>query len=83
MYAEKQVIDDATELLDGEIAIRFDLPAPTEDLETQLSERPPRYWELMVTREVRGIDFESTFLVPVYHPPSDERTKRNRELVES
>jgi hypothetical protein len=76
MYADKQVIDDAAELLGGEIAIRFDLPAPTEDLETQLSERPPRYWELMVTSEVRGIDFESTLLVPVYRPPSDERERR-------
>jgi hypothetical protein len=76
MYADKQVIDDAAELLGGEIAIHFDLPAPTEDLETQLSERPPRYWELMVTSEVRGIDFESTFLVPVYRPPSDERERR-------
>jgi hypothetical protein len=45
--------------------IAFDLPADPA-LATDLTTKPPRYWELEVTSDVPGIDFGATFVVPVY-----------------
>ena len=44
--------------------LSFQLPA--EDLGTALSASPPRYWELEVKAETRGVDYVATFLLPVY-----------------
>ncbi len=46
------------------LPISFDLP--DEDLSTRLSEPPVRKWELEVKAETPGLDYEATFLVPVY-----------------
>ena len=48
-------------------AIAFDLPddAPS----TALAERPPVYWEIDIKADVPGIDYETSFLVPVYAKP--------------
>jgi hypothetical protein len=52
------------------LLFRFDLPDDPR-LSTELAGTAPRYWELVVTSAVPGIDFAATFLVPVYaslHP---------------
>jgi len=48
-----------------QIPINFTLPEG-EQYKTELSKRPPRYWELELKAETPGIDFMKTFLVPVY-----------------
>ena len=48
-----------------QIPLKFDLPEG-EQYRTELSNRPPRYWELELKAETPGIDFSKTFLVPVY-----------------
>ena len=50
---------------DAGVPVTFLLP-PSKDLSTSLSERPPRYWELKVEADTPGVDYEATFLVPVY-----------------
>jgi hypothetical protein len=45
--------------------VAFELPADPA-LATDLTTKPPRYWELEVTSDVPGIDFGATFVVPVY-----------------
>lgn len=51
----------------GALPISFRLP--DGDYETRLSTRPPRYWELMVKADKPGLDFNVTFLLPVYGRP--------------
>ncbi len=46
------------------IPVRFDIP--DGDLGTTLLADPARKWELHARTELPGLDFEATFLVPVY-----------------
>jgi hypothetical protein len=66
IYADRQHVK-ARDAAAGR-ATRFALsfPLPEGELETQLSARPARYWELEVKSETPGVDFNATFLVPVY-----------------
>lgn len=48
-----------------EIEIDFQIPDNTEWV-TALSGQPVRYWELVVESEQPGIDFKTTFPLPVY-----------------
>ena len=49
----------------GEVAIAFDLP--DEPLwANRLGELPIRYWELAVDAEAPGVDFATSFVLPVY-----------------
>jgi hypothetical protein len=52
----------------GGLSLSFGLPADPR-LGTELSAPYPRYWELAVKGEAPGVDFASTFLVPVYAMP--------------
>jgi hypothetical protein len=47
------------------IPVRFELPADPA-LATDLTAKPPRYWELEVSSDVPGLDLRATFVVPVY-----------------
>jgi hypothetical protein len=49
----------------SELEIAFDLPDKTEWI-TELSGTPVRYWELVVESEQPGIDYRTTFPLPVY-----------------
>ena len=46
------------------LELKFTLPE--NGLDTRLSERPPRYWEMELLAETTGIDFRAFFLLPVY-----------------
>jgi hypothetical protein len=49
---------------DEPIAVAFDLPADAPS--TQLAEKFPTYWELVIRIKLRGIDYFGEFLMPVY-----------------
>lgn len=50
---------------DGGFAFHFDLPP--DALTSALSERPARFWQLVVNSDdVPGVDYKASFLVPVY-----------------
>ena len=50
---------------DGGFAFHFDVPADAAS--SALSERPARFWQLVVkSDDVRGVDYKASFLVPVY-----------------
>ncbi len=69
MWAEARKVAPAG-LAGSGLQLSFDLPGDP-GLGTDLSATPPRYWELSVKGEAPGVDFASTFLVPVYaHPGS-------------
>jgi len=69
MWADARRVD-AAGLAGRGLQLSFVLPRDP-GLGTDLSATPPRYWELSVKGEVPGVDFASTFLVPVYaHPGS-------------
>ena len=51
----------------AEVPISFDLPADPE-LANRLGEAPVRYWELVVEAEEPGVDFATSFVLPVYAP---------------
>jgi hypothetical protein len=46
------------------VELRYDLPADARP--TQLSGDKPLYWELEVKLDLPGLDFNETYLVPVY-----------------
>ncbi len=63
------VIDDVRAQLggigtEGQIPIAFLIPEDGED--TNVSDRPARFWDLEVRGEARGVDFVHRFAVPVY-----------------
>jgi hypothetical protein len=49
--------------LEPEVAVGFELP---EEPANSLEEPPVRYWELLVEAEEPGVDFATTFVLPVY-----------------
>ena len=51
-----------------EVKVAFDLPDDPE-LANRLGETPIRYWELAVDAEAPGVDFSTTFVLPVYREP--------------
>lgn len=50
---------------DESLRIKFDLPSSGKP--TNLISSPPMYWEVEVTAEVKGVDYDVLFLVPVYN----------------
>lgn len=66
-YREEQDPSVTAEM--EEIPLRFELPA-LEEWTTQLSGKPVRYWELVVEAAARGVDFRTTFPLPVYPRPA-------------
>ncbi len=67
IYADERTLDpEAGGSADpSEMRIAFPLPKG-EAFDTALQQRPPRYWELVVTAETPGVDYAATFLVPIY-----------------
>ncbi len=51
----------------AEVPVAFDLP-DDPGLENRLAGTPVRYWELAVEAEEPGVDFETSFVLPVYAP---------------
>ena len=52
--------------VDAAAALPVTFELPDADLGSKLYDMPKRKWELTVVAEVPGVDFEETFLVPVY-----------------
>ncbi len=50
--------------MSGPVHLRFQLPR--NGLATRLSDRPPRYWQLALQGEAKGLDFAASFLLPIY-----------------
>lgn len=65
-YRETKKVEPAR--LETEVPVEFDLP-DREEWVTELSGQPVRYWELLVEAEVPGVDFKTTFPLPVYADP--------------
>ena len=51
--------------LQPEVSIQFELPE-NEDWVNRISGTPVRYWELHIAAEAVGVDFESSWPLPVY-----------------
>ena len=49
----------------GKLSIEWNLPGDLEFVST-LSERPARFWELEVKADTPGVDYHSSFLLPIY-----------------
>jgi hypothetical protein len=47
-----------------EVALRYELPADAQS--TNLGAQNPLFWELEVKLDLPGLDFDETYLVPVY-----------------
>jgi hypothetical protein len=70
LYADEHVKEGPAEHRPGEVPMKLSFRLPDGDFSTQLSNRPARYWELDVVAKTPGVDFEATFLLPVYARPS-------------
>jgi hypothetical protein len=55
------------------LPVRFDVSAGESG--TKLGVNPAIKWELQVTAQVPGLDYDVTFLVPVYEPPVSATTR--------
>jgi hypothetical protein len=67
VWADEVAFAESFSLQDGEIPVSFRLPAGPYG--TQLAGEPVRHWELEVSAETAGPDFEAIFPVPVYARP--------------
>jgi len=66
LHADRLEIDPAWGRMAGQWNVPVTFMLPAAPFETSLSARPPRYWELAVHGESPGVDFDATFLVPIY-----------------
>jgi hypothetical protein len=46
--------------------VPFEFRVPPDQQTTTLASTPPTYWEIEVNGKARGVDYEASFLVPVY-----------------
>jgi hypothetical protein len=58
-------LDEPTTFTRGEVIV-FRFEPPVAATPTQLSATQPVFWEFVVTLDLPGLDFEETYLVPVY-----------------
>ncbi len=65
VYCDSRTVDDVTLGDGGELAIEWELP-PDEDFDSQIAERPSIIWELEVTANLKGLNYNAYFLLPVY-----------------
>jgi hypothetical protein len=72
LYEDRLTLRPGEASLEGGLPIRFALPEG--DCSTEISGSSPRYWEIEVTADVPGVDYQARFLVPVYSPPSGGRS---------
>ncbi len=78
LWSHEQDVDATHIGLGGcEAEIAFELPTEGGSGEpeylTNLTDRPPRYWELEVRGDAPGVDYLARFPLPVYLPASTDR----------
>jgi len=64
-------LDEARTFESGEeIELRFDLPADARSTQLNPGDSAERavFWELEAKLDLPGLDFEETYLVPIYAP---------------
>jgi hypothetical protein len=64
IYRDERVLEPGSLL--AEVEVEFDLPDEPE-WGNRFGEMPLRYWELLVEAEEPGVDFSTSFLLPVYY----------------
>jgi hypothetical protein len=72
LWSGKWVVDQPRKLeLKDSVELRYELPADAQP--TQLSADTPIFWELEVKLDLPGLDFQETYLVPIYSPKTSPR----------
>lgn len=66
LYHDEQPLTGLVDYRPGQPDPPITFPLPSGDLSTVLSERPPRYWELTIHVDMPGVDYDVTFLLPIY-----------------
>jgi len=64
IYGEERTLNSGP-VHGGRLITEWELP-DNEEMISELSARPARFWELEVKAETPGVDYESRFLVPIY-----------------
>ncbi len=65
LWSDTYRFDEAIDQQAGD-ALSVSFLLPDRDIGTQLMVKEPRYWELEIKAVTPGVDFEATYLVPVY-----------------
>ena len=65
LYHESRTLSGREVVASGKLSLEWDLPGDPE-LASTLSQRPARFWELEVKADTPGVDYHSSFLLPVY-----------------
>jgi hypothetical protein len=65
-WAKSQTIEGPGRFQQVQGGMRIPFELPDEDLETRISDESPQSWELEIKANTPGVDYEATFLVPVY-----------------
>ena len=63
--------------LDPTVVIEFGLPAQL-DWVNRISENPSFYWEMEISADVLGVDFEESYKLPVYAPITGDLPARGK-----
>lgn len=65
LYHESRTLNGREVAASGKLSLEWDLPGDPEFAST-LSQRPALFWELEVKADTPGVDYHSSFLLPVY-----------------
>lgn len=65
LYNEKRVIQTTPQ--NNRVAITFDLPDNSNWVNNLLGTESIRYWEIELESQQKGVDYCTSFLLPVYH----------------
>lgn len=70
VYVDERTFDTAGNIdhVTSNLPLSFSLPANAPP--TQRNVDPPTYWEVVVNAKKKGLDYEATFVVPVYARPA-------------
>jgi hypothetical protein len=72
LWSGKWLLEQPHKLeLKDAVELRYEPPADAQP--TQLSAHRPVYWELEAKLELPGLDFQETYLVPIYSPKTSPR----------
>lgn len=66
IYEDEQTIEPPMDRPSGFAEVPLSFALPTGDFDTRLRDHPPRYWQLEIRGECRGVDYQARFLAPVY-----------------
>jgi hypothetical protein len=75
LFQDKIETHDLSSIKEYGKALPIHFKLPSEEYGTNLHPHYPQYWELVIHADMPGLDYVSTFLVPIYEKPGNSESE--------